>query len=66
MDGRMVATLIIGALGVLLGISLGVSYLIYVRLRQLQQEVERMKSEMEVTNDELDQIENSLKSMDIE
>ncbi len=62
----MVANLIIGALGVLLGISLGVSYLIYVRLRQLQQEVERMKSEMEVTNDELDQIENSLKSMDIE
>lgn len=62
----MVANLIIGALGVLLGISLGVSYLIYVRLRQLQQEVERMKSEMEVTNDELDQIENSLKSMDID
>jgi len=62
----MVANLIIGALGVLLGISLGVSYLIYVRLRQLQHEVERMKSEMEVTNDELDQIENSLKSMDIE
>lgn len=62
----MVANLIIGALGVLLGISLGVSYLIYVRLRQLQQEVERMRSEMKVTNDELDQIENSLKSMDIE
>lgn len=61
----MVTTLIITALGMLLGVSLGVSYLIYVRLRQLQREVEKMRSEMAVTNDELDQIESSLKSMDI-
>ncbi len=62
----MVTTLIISALGLLLGVSLGASYLIYIRVKQLQQEIERMRSQMEVTNDELDQIESSLKSMDIE
>lgn len=61
----MVTTAIITGLGVLLGISLGISYLIYVRMRQLQREVEHMRSQMEVTTDELENIESSLKSMDI-
>jgi septal ring factor EnvC (AmiA/AmiB activator) len=57
------STVVIGVLTVLLVATLSVSYLMYVRLRQLQYEVEELKSQVEMTDDELDRLESSIKSI---
>ena len=57
------STVIIGLLAVLLVATLTVSYLMYVRLRQLQYEVEELRSQVEITDDELDRLESSIKSI---
>jgi len=57
------STAIIGLLAVLLVATLTVSYLMYVRLRQLQYEVEELRSQVEMTDDELDRLESSIKSI---
>jgi cell division protein FtsL len=61
----MVATtsIIIGLLTVLLVGTLWMSYLMYVRLRQLQDEVEELRSQVEMTDDELDRLESSINSI---
>lgn len=59
----VLVSVVTGVLVFLLALSLGMSYLIYVRIRDLRQEVERMKSKVEVTDEELDQIESSLESI---
>ncbi len=61
----MVTTLITGVLMFLLVVALGMSYLIYVRMRDLQQELEQMRSRVEMHDDELEQIESSLSSVDL-
>ncbi|MCX2817788.1 hypothetical protein EGH25_00210 [Haladaptatus sp. F3-133] len=61
----MVATtnIIIGLLTVLLVGTLWMSYLMYVRLRQLQDEVQELRSQVEMTDDELDRLESSINSI---
>ena len=61
----VVTTAVTGVLFVLLVVSLSLSYLIYVRIRDLQREVERLRSKMEVEDEELEKIESSLKSLDM-
>lgn len=58
-----VSTVVISLLTVLLVATLAVSYLMYVRLRQLQHEVEELRSQVEMTDDELDRLESSIKSI---
>lgn len=60
-----VMTTVTGVLVVLLAVSLFISYLIYVRIKHLQREVERLRSKMEVEDEELEKIESSLKSLDM-
>lgn len=57
------SSIVIGLLTVLLVGTLWVSYLMYVRLRQLQEEVEELRSQVEMTDDELDRLESSIKSI---
>lgn len=64
-DCMVVMTLITVVLFVLLLFTLAMSYLIYVRLKDLQREVERLRSKMEVEEEELENIESSLKSLDM-
>jgi len=61
----VLATVVTGVLVFLLAVSLGMSYLIYVRIQDLRQEVEEMRSKVEVSDEELEQIESSLKSLDM-
>ncbi len=61
----VLTTVVTGVLVFLLAISLGMSYLIYVRIQDLRQEVEEMRSKVEVSDEELEQIESSLKSLDM-
>jgi len=61
----MITTIIAGVLTVLLVVALGISYLIYVRMRDLQQELEQMRSRVEMHDDELEQIESSLSSVEL-
>jgi cell division protein FtsL len=56
-------SIIIGLLTVLLVGTLWMSYLMYVRLRQLQDEVEELRSQVEMTDDELDRLESSINSI---
>ncbi len=56
-------SIIIGLLTVLLVGTLWMSYLMYVRLRQLQEEVEELRSQVEMTDDELDRLESSINSI---
>lgn len=58
-----VTSIIIGLLTILLIGTLWMSYLMYVRLRQLQREVEELRSQVEMTDDELDRLESSIKSI---
>ena len=58
-----VTSIIIGLLTILLIGTLWMSYLMYVRLRQLQEEVEELRSQVEMTDDELDRLESSIKSI---
>ncbi|MDY6779929.1 MAG: hypothetical protein SV760_05175 [Halobacteria archaeon] len=58
-----VTTIIIGVLSLLLVGTLWLSYLMYVRLRQLQDEVEELRSQVEMTDDELDRLESSINSI---
>lgn len=58
-------TLITVVLFLLLLVTLAMSYLIYVRLKDLQSEVDRLRSKMDVEEEELEQIESSLKSIDM-
>jgi AmiR/NasT family two-component response regulator len=60
-----ITTIIAGVLAFLLVVALGISYLIYVRMRDLQQELEQMKSRVELHDDELEQIESSLETVDL-
>jgi len=57
------STVVIGLLTALLVATLSVSYLMYVRLRQLQHEVEDLRSQVEMTDDELDRLESSIRSI---
>jgi len=56
-------SIIIGLLTVLLVGTLWMSYLMYVRLRQLQDEVEELRSQVEMTDDELNRLESSINSI---
>jgi cell division protein FtsL len=56
-------SIIIGLLTVLLVGTLLMSYIMYVRLRQLQDEVEELRSQVEMTDDELDRLESSINSI---
>ena len=56
---------IIGALALLLAGSVATSYLIYVRIRHLERERRRLRANAEVGDDELKQIESSIRSMDM-
>ena len=58
-------TVVTWVLVFLLALSMGMSYLIYIRIQDLQQEVDRMRSKIEVSDEELEQIESSLKSIDM-
>lgn len=58
-------TAIAGALALLLSVALVLTYLMYVRMRELQSEVEEMKSRVELHDDELEQIESSLSTVDL-
>jgi cell division protein FtsL len=58
-----VTTIIIGVLAALLVGTLWLSYLMYVRLRQLQEEVNELRSQVEMTDDELDRLESSINSI---
>lgn len=55
--------LAIGALTVLLVITMFMSYLMYVRLRDLQREVQELRNKAEITNDELDNLESNLQDI---
>lgn len=59
----VLVNVVTGMLIFLLALSLGMSYLIYVRIQDLRQEVKKMRSKVEVTDEELDQIESSLDSI---
>ena len=58
-------TAIAGGLAILLVIALGFTYLMYVRMRELQKELETMRSRVELHDDELEQIETSLSNVDL-
>jgi len=58
-------TVVTGLLIFLLVVSLTMSYLIYVRIRHLQREIDHMKSRMDVSDEELENIESSLNSVDM-
>ncbi|MDZ7689440.1 MAG: hypothetical protein U5J64_12160 [Halobacteriales archaeon] len=58
-------TVVTGVLIFLLVVTLTMSYLIYVRIKHLQREIERMRSKMEIRDDELENIESSLNSVDM-
>lgn len=58
-----ITSVIIGLLTVLLVGTLWMSYLMYVRIRQLQDEVEELRSQVEMTDDELDRLESSINSI---
>ncbi|MDY6779801.1 MAG: hypothetical protein SV760_04505 [Halobacteria archaeon] len=62
----MSTTLIIGVLVALLLATVFFTYLLYVRLRQIQNEVEELRSTVEVTDDEIDRLGSTLDSMDVE
>lgn len=49
----------------LLIVALGFTYLMYVRMRELQKELESMRSRVELHDDELEQIETSLSNVDL-
>ncbi|MDZ7687941.1 MAG: hypothetical protein U5J64_04315 [Halobacteriales archaeon] len=57
------STVVIGLLVVLLVATLSASYLMYVRLRQLQEEMTELRSQVRMTDDELDRLESSIKSI---
>lgn len=40
-------------------------YLMYVRLRQLQRQVEELRSKVEITDNELERLEASLQNLEI-
>lgn len=65
LDSMVMMTLITVVLFLLLLVTLAMSYLIYVRLKDLQSEVDRLRSKMDVEEEELEQIESSLKSIDM-
>lgn len=57
--------MVTGTLLFLLLVTVTMSYLIYVRIKHLQREVERLRSKIEIEDEELEQIESSLKSLDM-
>jgi hypothetical protein len=58
-------TAIMGGLTLLLAVALAFTYLMYVRMRELQSELESMRSRVELHDDELEQIESSLSGVDL-
>jgi len=58
-------TVIAGVLSLLLVVALGVTYLMYVRMQQLREELESMKSQVSVHEEELENIESSLKGVEL-
>lgn len=58
-------TAIAGGMALLLVVALGFTYLMYVRMRELQKELETMRSRVELHDDELEQIETSLSNVDL-
>lgn len=61
----MVTTALVVGLTLLLVVALGFTYLMYVRMRELQKELETMRSRVELHDDELEQIESSLSNVDL-
>ena len=61
----VLTTVVTGTLLFLLLVTVTMSYLIYVRIKHLQREVERLRSKIEIEDEELEQIESSLKSLDM-
>jgi hypothetical protein len=58
-------TAVAGGMAFLLIVALGFTYLMYVRMRELQKELESMRSRVELHDDELEQIETSLSNVDL-
>lgn len=56
---------LIGLMSLLVFAILGMDYLMYVRLRELQEEVESLRSKVEITDNELDRLEASLRNLEI-
>ena len=59
-------TILAGILILLILCTGGMTYLMYVRVRSLREEAERLRSSTEVTDDELKRIESGLNSIDME
>ncbi len=57
---------IIITLNVILFINWGLSYLMYVRIRDLRHEVEEIRAKVNVTEGELNRMESSIESINIE
>lgn len=58
-------TAVAGGMAFLLVVALSFTYLMYVRMRELQKELESMRSRVELHDDELEQIETSLSNVDL-
>ena len=58
-------TAVAGGMAFLLIVALSFTYLMYVRMRELQKELESMRSRVELHDDELEQIETSLSNVDL-
>jgi uncharacterized protein YlxW (UPF0749 family) len=56
---------LIGLMSLLVFAILGMDYLMYVRLRELQEEVESLRSKVEITDNELDRLEASLRNLEV-
>lgn len=61
-SGRIVA---IAVMSLVVFLILVTDYLMYVRLRQLQREVDELRSKVEITDNELERLEASLKNLEI-
>ena len=58
-------TILAGVLVLLVAVSGATAYLMYLRVQYLKRESERLRSKMEVGDDELEQIESSLNSVSV-
>lgn len=57
------STIVIAVLTFILIVTLWLSYLMYVRLRMVQDELEEVRSQVMITDDELGRLESSLENI---
>lgn len=55
----------IAVMSLVVFVILVMDYLMYIRLRELQREVEELRSKVEITDNELDRLEASLKNLEV-